>query len=560
MSIAEPAADGVAEALPSRRFVVCGGDALAVRLAEELTTRYDGDVAVVLSAARSSHAAQIAGLPGVVVVQADRVDAEALQRAEIDRAAALALVAQDDAGNVDLALLARELSPSVRIVVRMFNMNLGAGLRELLGDCEVLSTSEIAAPAFVAAALDERGPTYIDVSGHTLVVAHRHDVRPDDVVCGLAITGGDEPVTLPADQDRADIVLATSAPPALSAPSRRPSRHPLRAIYLVISQRIGYVLAALAAILVAASVVLIAANDMAPWPAFYVVLVTTLGGGDANLATSATQQILQAVLTVVGIALAPILTATVVEAIVSARLARAAGALVDPLTDHVVVVGLGNVGTRVIQALHGKGVNVVGIDRDEHARGVQVARELGIRVVIGDASNAGILRSAWVEQCRSIVVLSTDDVTNLETALLARSIHPDVPVVLRLFDGDFADRVQRAFAINVSRSVSYLAAPAFAAAMIGRHAIDSIPIQRRVLLVAEIPVSARSPLEQLPASELRLGDGVRLIGVRTGNRRQILWAPLRGRPFVHTDTLIVVATRAGLGEIINLANPPGQPA
>jgi Trk K+ transport system NAD-binding subunit len=331
-------------------------------------------------------------------------------------------------------------------------------------------------------------------------------------------------------------------------------------MYLLLSRRIGYVFAVLGAILLVAWIVLIAASGMAPWPAFYVVLVTTLAGADPNLDSSITQQVLQSVLTVVGIALVPVLTATVVEVIVNARLARATGALVDPLSDHVVVVGLGNVGTRVIQALHGRGVGVVGIDQDEQVRGVQVARQLGVRVVIGDASNPGTLRLAGVEHCRSVVVLSTDDVTNLETALLARSINRNVPVVLRLFDGDFADRVQRAFAINVSRSVSYLAAPAFAAAMLGPHAIDSIPIQRRVLLVAELPVAAHSPLEGLPASEVRLGDGVRLIGVRTGNRQQILWAPLRGRQFVHTDRLIVVATRAGLGEIINLANPPGASA
>jgi Trk K+ transport system NAD-binding subunit len=534
---------------------VCGGDALALRLAEELITRYEGDVTVVLPSARTGHGPLIADIPGAVVIEANRVDARALRQAEIHRAAAVALVAQDDAGNVDLALLARELNPKIRVVLRMFNMNLGAGVRELLGDCEVLSTSEIAAPAFVAAALDERAPTYVDISGHTLIVARREDVRPEHVVCGLAITGGDEPETLPAEQDLADIVLATNPPPLPDEPQRRLSRHPIRAMYLLISRRIGYVFAVLGAILLVASIVLVAATDLRPWPAFYVALVTTLGGADPDLASTTTQQVLQAALTVVGIALIPVLTATVVEVIVNARLARATGVLVDPLSDHVVVVGLGNVGTRVIQALHGRGFAVVGIEQDEQARGVQVARQLGIRVVIGDASNPGTLRSAGVEHCRSVVVLSKDDVTNLETALLARSIHRDVPVVMRLFDGDFADRVQRAFGINVSRSVSYLAAPAFAAAMIGPHAIDSIPIQRRVLLVAEIPVRAHSPLEGMPASELRLGTGVRLIGVRTGNRQQILWAPLRGRQFVHTDTLIVVATRAGLGEIITLANP-----
>src|SRR3712207_8666240 len=56
----------------------------------------------------------------------------------------------------------------------------------------------------------------------------------------------------------------------------------------------------------------------------------------------------------------------------------------------------------------------------------------------------------------------------------------------RLFDGDFADRVERAFRIDVSRSVSYLAAPAFAAAMLQRDVIGAIPVNRRVLLIADL--------------------------------------------------------------------------
>jgi hypothetical protein len=60
--------------------------------------------------------------------------------------------------------------------------------------------------------------------------------------------------------------------------------------------------------------------------------------------------------------------------------------------------------------------------------------------------------------CR-LMAITADDATNLETALIGPAIRRDVPVVLRLFDGDFADRIQRAFNITVSRSVSYLAPP-----------------------------------------------------------------------------------------------------
>ena len=58
-------------------------------------------------------------------------------------------------------MMAREVSPTVRIVVRIFNPVLGEGVAAMLGDCDVLSGSEIAAPAFVAAALGDDTPRYV---------------------------------------------------------------------------------------------------------------------------------------------------------------------------------------------------------------------------------------------------------------------------------------------------------------------------------------------------------------------------------------------------------------
>ena len=62
---------------------------------------------------------------------------------------------QDDAANVEAALLAQEINPDLRIVIRMFNLSLGERMSALLNNCAVLSAAAIAAPAFVAAALDE---------------------------------------------------------------------------------------------------------------------------------------------------------------------------------------------------------------------------------------------------------------------------------------------------------------------------------------------------------------------------------------------------------------------
>jgi len=114
--------------------------------------------------------------------------------------------------------------------------------------------------------------------------------------------------------------------------------------------------------------------------------------------------------------------------------------------------------------------------------------------------------------------------------------------------------------INHSRSVSYLAAPAFAASMLGRQVITTIAVKRRVLLVAELPVGAGCGLDGVPGSALNRPHEARLLAIRTGRGQQVIWAPSPGRRLVPTDQLIVVTTRAGLGHLLAETAPSSAPA
>jgi Trk K+ transport system NAD-binding subunit len=203
---------------------------------------------------------------------------------------------------------------------------------------------------------------------------------------------------------------------------------------------------------------------------------------------------------------------------------------------------------------------MVVIDRNADARGIPVARELGVPYIIGEANRAETLRAASVQTCRALVVVSTDDAVNLETALRARSLKEDVRVVLRLFDGDFADRVQRAFGITISRSVSYLAAPAFAAAMLEREVVGTIPVGRRVLLIAEVPVCAGADLDGRPLADAYRVSETRIIGLVTDARATTWWRPDPAYRLAPDDVLLVVATRAGLGTLLARTGPPVGPA
>jgi Trk K+ transport system NAD-binding subunit len=561
-----------------RKFVVWGDNALARRLVGELINTYSAQVTVIvpdLSAGQAPEIAEIRAdddpLSRPVLIEARKVTRDVFETADLTDADAIAFVDTDDVANVDAALIAREVDPTIRVVLRMFNTRLGAGIVERLSNCAVLSASEIAAPAFVAAALGDSNPPIIRLSdGQQLVAVDRSLANPGDIRCGLAVVAAGE--SLPADEERADLVLTSVYGNREVEPHHR-RRRSLRLSRLLIGSGLRRVLATSAAVLALGTVAVGTVRHVGAWKALYLAVLTALGGANPEEGASVPSQAVDLVLVVIGVAIIPAITAAVVGIVVKARLAIAAGGLTEPVAGHVIVVGLGNVGARVVRELNGLGIDVVAVDRDERARGVQIARDLGLPVIIGDVTNPDTLTGASVATARCLVLVTTADVTNLEAALLGRDLvrraDPEMKlrVVLRLFEEDFARRIKTAFDINLSRSVSYLAAPAFAASMVGSEVIDTIPVGRRVLLVAEVPVGAGSELEGHYFRGISEPGRVRLVAVQTGRTGlgvgvQTFWAPEqnRWRTLDRTHTMVVAATRAGLVALLERAagvdNPP----
>jgi Trk K+ transport system NAD-binding subunit len=152
--------------------------------------------------------------------------------------------------------------------------------------------------------------------------------------------------------------------------------------------------------------------------------------------------------------------------------------------------------------------------------------------------------------------VSTDDVTNLQAALNARAVRGDIRVVLRLFDDDFARRVQKAFNLDTSRSVSRLVAPAFAASLLDRDVIVTIPVDRHALLVAAVRVLPGSPLDGAPLRAADKPFSVRVIGMSAADSEWVDWAPDGRRVLGAGDRVVVVARRAGLRGLLEQATPP----
>jgi Trk K+ transport system NAD-binding subunit len=555
--------------------VVCGSDALVYTLAEELSNAgHPIRITVVVPHRLRSDVPDLIQLRGVRVLKAERLDEATFQSVGLTGADALALVMPDDVVNLHAALCAQAVEPNLRLVIRMVNSALGAGVRKLFASCAVMSDAAMAAPAFVAAALGEVAPTHFRHAGRTLYVARRSDVPDQAVVCALtAADGAGQVQVLPADPARAaarpaDLVLAeaTGRPVGQTVAAQRivrsrrrtrPFRVAARGIRGALSRRLGIAVLVTLVLVVMSGAVLAAADDVGGfWKSIYLTMLTAVGSSDVELDRRPLAQAAQLVLTLAGVALLPLLTAAVVEGVVNARLALSDGRRTRLHNDHIVLVGLGTVGTRVLRQLTDLGLEVVAIDRRSDARGAEVAEQLGVPLIVGDAGREETLRAASIDTAQALLVLSTDDVTNLKAALNARSVRADIRVVLRLFDSDFAIRVQKAFDINTSRSVSRLVAPAFAAAMLDRDVVVTIPVDRHALLVASVQVLAGSPLV---GATLRTADrplSVRVIGLSLPGSEWVDWSPELGHRLAAGDRILVVARRAGLRALLEESTPP----
>jgi Trk K+ transport system NAD-binding subunit len=292
------------------------------------------------------------------------------------------------------------------------------------------------------------------------------------------------------------------------------------------------------------------------WRSVYVTLLTAVGSSDVEVERSGLAQAAQLVLTIAGLALLPLITAAVVEGVVNARLALNSGRARGSHADHIVLVGLGSVGTRVLRQLVDLGLDVIAIDRNPNARGVKVTEQLQVPFIVGDAALEETLRAAAIDTAKALVVVSTDDVTNLQAALNARAVRDDLRVVLRLFDDDFARRVQNAFNINISRSVSRLVAPAFAASMLDRDVVVTIPVDRHALLVAAVRVLPGAPLDGAALRDADKPFSVRVIGMSASDSEWVDWSPDPRRVLAAGDRVVVVARRAGLRALLEQATPP----
>jgi Trk K+ transport system NAD-binding subunit len=177
-------------------------------------------------------------------------------------------------------------------------------------------------------------------------------------------------------------------------------------------------------------------------------------------------------------------------------------AMASTFKNHVILFGLGKVGLRVLQQLVALKQQAVVIEKDPHCPNFAYARNHGVPVRVGTAREEGILDEVNVREACSVICCTDDDLANLELAIDARKIRPDMRVVLRMYDQELAEKIRDTMNIHLAFSTAMLSAPLFATASLDAAVINSFYVDGRLLVVARITAAAGTKLCSMAIGEL----------------------------------------------------------
>lgn len=148
--------------------VICGAGRVGFRVASLLLEL--GHEIVVIEKREDGAFVSVLRDRKVPVLIDDIRSPQALARTNVKNASAIVCATDDDLANLNIALDARKENPAIRVVIRLFDDDLVAKVRDTF-KAEALSSSALAAPAMALAALDPRIIHSFQVCGHLMVVS-----------------------------------------------------------------------------------------------------------------------------------------------------------------------------------------------------------------------------------------------------------------------------------------------------------------------------------------------------------------------------------------------------
>ncbi len=286
-------------------------------------------------------------------------------------------------------------------------------------------------------------------------------------------------------------------------------------------------LAILAGVFVAGTVGYHLIEGASFWDAFYMTAITlTTVGYREVFPLSRVGQGFTILLLVSGLGLLFFVALEVVRLLLEGELREFLGharrsKMIERLSGHEVVCGWGRMGETVVEELLRQKRAVVVVERNPER--LRRLREKAIPALEGDATNEATLRAAGVERARGLVACLHDDANNLYTVLTARSMNPNLFIVVRAGGDGAEDRMRRAGANRVVNPYQ-LGGTRLALLLVKPAVVDFLDLSLgptgEELAIEQVRLAGVGPLcgVTLVDADLRKRWGIGVVAVQRGSQ------------------------------------------
>lgn len=519
-----------------------------------------------------------------------------LEQAQVAQCRAALLVTSSEQVNIEAALAIRQLNPHTRLVIRSAKENLNRLLAEQLGNSLAYEPTQLSTTAFALAALGTETLGFFNLDGQWLRVIQRQS-QQGDRWCNtrqlhelntrrrrlLAHAAPGVPLPQNFHQWQPDatvqagdtLVYIETAEPSFDRPAPLTSRQSgqwwrrlaIPHLTSILQKQLGEFwqlslrssvrrvalacgLSVLALLLVGMGLFLWSYRGLNLLQAFYLTAILLLGGyGDIFgniqevLPIPWWLQVFSLAMTVAGTVLVGVLYALLTEALLSAKFQLAKRRPPVPLQGHAVIIGLGRVGQQVAALLQRFQQPLVGVSLNGELES-NILPE--IPLIVGKAAEA--LPQANLPAAKSVVVITDDEILNLEIALMSQSANPDCFLVIRTSGQRLRHHLRGILPQAQVLGVNSVAAEVFAGAAFGENISHIFRFNNQTVLVTEYQVEAGDTLNHLLLAEVACGYGVvPLLYQRPPQPSRLM--PSDDIKLEEGDRLLVLATLEGLQRI-----------
>ena len=220
---------------------------------------------------------------------------------------------------------------------------------------------------------------------------------------------------------------------------------------------------------------------------------------------------------------------------------------ISRLSDHYILCGAGRVGRSAARELARKPLPFIVVDTDAS----KLARysEEGWLTLIGDATQAPVLRQAQIGRARGLVASTTTDATNIYIILTARSLNPKLNIIARASDENAEQHLITAGANHVVSPYNF-AGYRIAQTFMRPHVVDFFDTamnQKLPFDIEEVKVSAGSRVagKTLEGSRIRQEMGVIVLAIK-GEGTRMRFNPSPDEVIHEGDHLIAMGEPEGL--------------